>query len=178
MSFLSVLSVACLLSTGAVDPETGRPMDEVQFATIGKVDTFSWRDAEDQVEGFLTPVNRISGEPFEVSLRVRGFEGEPFKGPVVLTVRREGSQYGESVTVAPENERWKHAFTVDDGGRFQVDIAFRTSRMKVVHGYFTVQQGYGMPLSTYAMGAVILAAAIAIGAVVIRTARGRKPEAS
>lgn len=176
MTFFSVLSAACLLSTGTVDPETGRPMDQMEFATIGKVDTFGWRDAEDQLDGFISPVKRLSGEPFDVSLRVRGYEGAEFNGPVLITVRKEGSQHGESVTVAREGERWKHTFTVDRADRYQLDVAFRTSRMKVVHGYFNVEPGYGLPLSTYSMGAVVLAAVLVIGVAVFRASR--KPSAT
>lgn len=176
MSLFSVMSAAWLLSTGAVDPDTGRAMDGLSFTAIGKVETFNWRDAEDQVDGFITPSNRLSGEPFEVSVRVRNYDGEPFAGPVVMTVRPQGSQYGESVTVKPDGERWKHTFTVPDGGRYVLDLTFRTSRLKVVHGEFGVGQGYGLPLSTYGLGAAVLAALIVIGVAVIRAARSRKPD--
>lgn len=177
MTIFSVVSLAWLLSAGPVDPDTGRPLDEMQLNTSGKVATFIWHDAEDQVDGFIEPTNPKSGRPFDVSLRVRALEGEEFKGPVIITVRRAGEQQGQSVTVAQSGERWKHTFTADSSGPHQLDVGFRSSRMKVVHLTFDVGHTYFAPLSVVAFAIVSAIAVIVIGVAASRALR-KKPAAA
>ena len=175
MGLLSVVTTAWLLCAGASDGESGRPMDEMQLTSAGRVGTFDWRDAEERVDGFIDPISPVSGKPFEVSLQVRALEGERFTGPVILTVRRAGEQHGQSATVVPEGDRWRHTFTVDAEGAYQLDVGFRSTRMKVVHAPFLVKSVYPLPLSTIGLVVVVLAGLAVVGRSVIRSARNRKP---
>lgn len=181
MSFLSVITTAWLLSTVPVDPVSGRPLDGIERDVSGRVATLSWRDADDALDGFMDPAIPVEGQPFEVNLRIRPLAGSDFDGPVVLTVRRVGQEQGTSVTVAPESGRWRHRFTLEDSGAYQLDVGFRSTRMKVIHGSFEVQSNMtvgGVRLSTVGLVVVAILGAAAIGYSLIRVLRGRKPQPS
>ena len=178
MSFSAVITTAWLLSAGGVDPATGKPMDEMTQGIAGEVITLTWRDAEDHLDGFVSPLQPVEGRPFDISVRVRRLEGsENYTGPVVMTLRRAGEEHGSSATVAPTGERWKHSFTVENAGDYRLDISFRTTRMKVVRTNLSIRSDMtvgGLPLSTLGLAAVALFGLAAIGFAVARMLGARK----
>lgn len=176
MSFFSVVTTAWLLSGGAIDPATGRSLNEITQGVSGDYATLEWHDAEDHLDGFISPSSPVEGRPFEVNVRIRGLDSTGYQGPVVLTLRKVGEQLGTSVTVTPKGDRWKHTFQVDDAGQYQLDVGFRTTRMKHAQAIIPVREDMtiaGVPLSIVGLTVAGLIAVGTIGSAVIRMLRAR-----
>lgn len=180
MSFLAVFTAAWLLSGGTMDPVTGRKLTEMERGVSGNYATMEWRDAEDHLDGFINPAHPVEGRPFEVNVRVQGLDNTAYTGPVVLTLKKLGEQLGASATIPPTGERWKHTFTVDSSGQYQLDVSFRTTRLKIARTIIIVREDMsiaGLPLSTIGLGVVGIAALGAIGLALVRMLRARQSPA-
>jgi hypothetical protein len=125
-----------------------------------------WHDAEDVVRGTITPFPVRAGAPFTVSVFIGPIQGEAFTGPVTLSVRPLAALGGtDAVTVQPKpGERaWVHAFTADAQGPHRVELAFRTTHLKVVRGELEVHEAPLPRWLSYAVGGGLIAVAITIG---------------
>ncbi|MBJ6763238.1 hypothetical protein JGU66_20920 [Myxococcaceae bacterium JPH2] len=101
----------------------------------------SWQDAEDRIQGSITPLNPRPDSPVQLTLRVNSFEGPSFEGPVTVTFQQEGALSQQTVTLQRDGKSWRTEFTPPTTGTWQVDVRFRTTRLKVLHTHFTVASG-------------------------------------
>jgi len=115
----------------------GRP-DIIRVDPREDVVSLSWSDTEERLQGTLRPAPIRKGQPFQVNLDVGSFEGAPFDGPIVLTLRPVGTSLGQSITVKPQGRHWEAIFTPEEEGPHQLDVSFRTTRNKALHGAFEV----------------------------------------
>jgi hypothetical protein len=98
----------------------------------------SWSDYEERLRGSLLPVPPVPGKPLQVQLHVGSYHGEPFDGPVTITLREEGATQGQTRMVRRGEANWTAEFVPERTGPHQLDISFRTTRLKVVHAKFDV----------------------------------------
>lgn len=134
------LLVGLLLATAAVaDPRLPLgPTDQIEVTSHEEGLELSWSDTEERLQGSIRPTVPRKGQPLHVSLQVGSFEGDPFEGPLILTLREEGAQHGQSLTVKRGEHHWEATFTPENEGPYLLDVGFRTTRHKVVHAAFTV----------------------------------------
>lgn len=134
------LVAGVLLATLALaDPPPGaRSTDHISVDPHEDVLELSWSDAEERLRGSLRPTTPRAGEPLHVSLDVGSFEGAPFTGPLVLTLREAGATHGESVTVKRGERHWEATFVPENAGSYLLDVTFRTTHTKVLHATFEV----------------------------------------
>jgi hypothetical protein len=124
--------------------------------------TFDWADQEDRVRGTLTPSELSSGDPIVVSVAVGSFEGNDFNGPVTVTLKQVAGEWRDLQTIAPPAappRTWSATFVPPATGKYQLEVAFRSSRMKPIRG--TIDVGMGRVSTTVALsigiGAILLA---------------------
>lgn len=85
-SFLGWVVATCLLTLhAAAAPAT----DQIQVERKGELLSLSWRDAEDQLTGLLTPALPRPGEPLRLTLSVGNLQGPPFQGAVTVAFSRK-----------------------------------------------------------------------------------------
>lgn len=121
------------------------PPDRIGVETREDMLTLSWSDTEERLRGSIRPAAPRAGEPLQINLQVGSFEGEDFEGPLILTLREEGTTHGQSVTVKKDALHWQATFTPENDGPHLVDVSFRTTRHKVLHASFQVRESR-MPL--------------------------------
>jgi hypothetical protein len=114
------------------------PSDKVVLVPGKGVLEMGWADYEDRVKGSLSPQPPRAGQPLQVQVHVGSYYGEPFDGPVTLTLREEGSTHGQTVTVRRGEANWTTEFTPENSGPHQLDISFRTTHLKVLHARIEV----------------------------------------
>jgi hypothetical protein len=93
----------------------------------------SWSDYEERLKGSISPSPPRAGQPLRVNVHVGSFEGAPFDGPLTLTLREEGQTSGQTRTVRRGEANWTAEFLPENSGPHQLDISFRTTRLKVLH---------------------------------------------
>jgi hypothetical protein len=120
-------------------PLAGEPTDRIDVAAHDDALALSWSDTEERLKGSIRPAIPRAGEPLHLSLQVGSFEGEPFTGPVIITLREEGSSHGQSVTVKRSGEQWQTTFTPEHDGPYLLDVSFRTTRHKALHASLQVR---------------------------------------
>jgi hypothetical protein len=116
-----------------------RPLDQVNVTPRADVLELSWSDAEERLQGSISPVVPREGQPLQISLQVNRFEGDPYEGPVTLTLREAGATHGQSVTVQRGPRHWQATFTPEKSGPHLLDVSFRSTRFKVVHAPLQVE---------------------------------------
>jgi hypothetical protein len=120
-------------------PLAGEPTDRIDLTTHDDALALSWSDTEERLKGSIRPTVPRAGEPLHLSLQVGSFEGAPFTGPLILTLREEGSSHGQSVTVKRSGEQWQTTFTPEHEGPYLLDVSFRTTRHKALHAALQVR---------------------------------------
>ena len=120
-------------------PLPGEPTDRIELTTHDDALALSWSDTEERLKGSIRPAVPRAGEPLHLSLQVGSFEGEPFTGPLIVTLREEGSSHGQSVTVKRSGEQWQTTFTPEREGPYLLDVSFRTTRHKALHAALQVR---------------------------------------
>ena len=103
----------------------------------------SWADAEDRIDGTVTPLTPRVGDAIDVVVQVGSFEGAQPLGPVTFTLRRQDARGGgQSQTVARANDEptWKARFAPEERGEYRLEIAFGTTRRKVAAGTLYVEE--------------------------------------
>jgi hypothetical protein len=127
-------------SAGAAPPQSGRsPTDRIDVESQEDMLALSWSDTEEQLKGGIRPAIPREGEALQISLQVGSYEGEPFEGPVILTLREEGATHGQSLTVKKGAQHWQATFTPESDGPHLLDVSFRTTRHKVLHAPLLVR---------------------------------------
>ncbi|SET53086.1 hypothetical protein [Stigmatella erecta] len=104
----------------------------------GGVLELSWSDAEERLQGSLQPLAPRAGEPLKVTLHVGSFQGAPFEGPLTVSLRERGATHGQVRTVQKGAVNWHVEFVPERAAVHQLDVSFRTTRIKVLHAEFDV----------------------------------------
>jgi hypothetical protein len=125
--------------------------DAIEVAPHEEAWELSWSDTEERLRGSLRPAPPREGQPLHVSLDVGSFEGAPFTGPLVITLRQAGATHGQSVTVRRGEHHWEATFVPEATGPHVLDVGFRTTRTKALHaplevGDSPVSRGVGWGL--------------------------------
>ncbi|WP_143177552.1 hypothetical protein [Cystobacter ferrugineus] len=123
-----------LASPALAHPGDGRERpDAIEVSPHEEAWELSWSDTEERLQGSLRPVPPREGQPLHVSLDVGSFEGAPFTGPLILTLRPAGATHGQSVTVKRGERHWEATFVPQTTGPHVLDVGFRTTRTKALH---------------------------------------------
>lgn len=109
------------------------PSDKVTVEASHGVLQLSWSDYEERLKGSVSPTPPRAGQPLRLNVHVGSFEGEPFDGPLTITLREEGSTQGQTQTVRKGVANWTVEFIPEKAGPHQIDFSFRTTRIKVLH---------------------------------------------
>jgi hypothetical protein len=135
-----------------------------------------WEDSENALRGKMVPDVPRAGEPLRITLRIRTFEGKPFKGPVMLTLRVHGQMGGPTETVEPKDGIWAADFVPRVSGAHVLDVSFETSRPKLLHARFEVNESVFPRGVAWAVGAAVAIVAAVFGARrIVRSARFLRP---
>ncbi|PTL77498.1 hypothetical protein [Vitiosangium sp. GDMCC 1.1324] len=128
-----------LATAAAADPPLPRaPTDKIDIEVHEDALELSWSDTEERLQGSILPAVPREGQPLRVNLQVGSFEGAPFEGPLILTLREAGANHGQSLTVPRTKGHWEATFTPEHDGPYLLDISFRTTRHKSLHAAFEV----------------------------------------
>jgi hypothetical protein len=126
-SLLAGLTAAAAQSVRLKEP------DRIAVERRNQVLELSWSDTEDRLQGSLQPDTLHEGEPLKVLLNVGSFDGPTFEGPLTLTLREAGSTHGQVQTVTKGAVNWSATFIPERAGPYQLDVSFRTTRLKALH---------------------------------------------
>lgn len=122
-----------------------------------------WMDTEERLQGSIQPDTPREGVPLKVTVNVGSFDGEAFDGPITLTLREVGATHGQAVTVKrePGAVNWRAEFTPETTGPYQLDVSFRTTRLKALHADFEI---VSRPVPRFILWAIVgLSAMVAVG---------------
>ena len=148
------------------------PTDQLQVLPNRVAIELTWADAEDRVQGSIRPPEPRARNPLEVSVHVGTFQGNPFDGPVTLTLRKSGERQGEEHTVARGKVSWNATFVPPDEGAYVLDVAFRSTRLKVTHAPVEVAAAKLSRLPWWLLLGAALATAFTLG---VRAATRKPP---
>jgi hypothetical protein len=166
------LLLAASAAAGPLMP--GEPTDRIDVSRANELLELTWSDTEERLQGSIRPALPREGQPLQVSLDVGSFEGDPFEGPLVLTLREAGVTHGQTVTVKRGERDWQATFTPESSGPYLLDVRFLTTRHKVLHASFEVG---GSPIPrTLGWGALGLGVLVLIGYTVNNILRSERPE--
>ncbi|WP_148282358.1 hypothetical protein [Corallococcus coralloides] len=129
--------MTCLL---ALHADAAPASDQIKVERKGELLSLSWRDAEDQLHGVLTPAVPRPGEPLRLTLSVGNLQGPPFQGAVTVAFSREGVPGQVTRTLTRDAVGWSTEFVPDEAGAWDVDVRFLTTRPKAAHARFTVSE--------------------------------------
>jgi hypothetical protein len=124
----------------AQEPSPFKQPDRIQVERRNNVLELAWSDTEERLQGSIQPDVPREGDPLKVFLNVGSFDGAAFDGPVTIALREAGATHGQSVTVMrqPGAVNWRAEFTPETTGPYQLDVSFRTTRLKSLHADFEV----------------------------------------
>ncbi|MDC0714974.1 hypothetical protein POL68_41380 [Stigmatella sp. ncwal1] len=149
-------SKACLLA--ATLAAAADAPDRIAVDRRGGVLELAWSDTEERLQGALQPMAPRAGEPLKVTLHVGSFQGTPFEGPITLSLRERGSTHGQVQTVQKGAVNWHAEFVPERAALHQLDVSFRTTRLKVLHAEFEV--------GAHAMPSFILWGLLGLGGII------------
>lgn len=159
--FPSAYLLVLLAQPVGVAPRDGMKLN----VGAGSLD-FEWSDAEDRVQGSITPKRPIEGRTMEVSAHVGTFQGAEFDGPVTLSLKEAGSTGGgqsQTVKRAQGEKAWRAAFTPPLSGPYTFEVSFRTTRLKVASTTITVDEAALPRWPWWVAIGVAAAVAVALG---------------
>lgn len=151
-------------ATGAWAAPPADAEDAIRVISEAEALILFWEDSENALRGSMVPVVPRAGEPLRITLRIRTFEGKPFRGPVMLTLRMQGQMGGPTERVEPKDGVWAADFVPRVSGPHALDVSFRTSRPKLLHARFEVGESVFPRGVAWAVGAVIAVVAAVFGA--------------
>ena len=158
-----MLGLSLLVGVPAASAQTGllKPLDRISVERRNQVLELAWSDTEDRLQGSLQPELPRKGEPLKVFLNVGSFDGPAFEGPVTITLREAGNAHGQVQTVTKGAVNWSATFVPERTGAYQLDVSFRTTRLKVLHADVEVTDP---PVPRFVLWALVgLVATIALG---------------
>ncbi|KFE63152.1 hypothetical protein DB31_2745 [Hyalangium minutum] len=155
------LSLLAGLTTAVAQPAFLKGPDRISVDRRNQVLELSWSDTEDRLQGSIQPYLPRAGEPLKVLLHVGSFDGPTFDGPVTITLREPGSPRGQVQTVKKGAVNWVTTFTPESTGLYQLDVSFRTTRLKVLHAEVEVTDP---PVPRFVLWVMVgIAATVALG---------------
>lgn len=170
------LSLLAGLTTAGAQSSLLQGPDRINVDRRHQVLELAWSDTEDRLQGSLQPDFPRAGEPFKVLLHVGSFDGPPFEGPVTITLRSPGNPNGQVQTVKKGAVNWVATFTPESTGVHQLDVSFRTTRLKVLHAELEVTDPPVPRFVLWAMVGIVVAAALGYGIrSVVRKDRSNEP---
>ncbi len=154
-------------------PPPAEPMDRMTALPKSEGIELTWSDAEERLQGILTPGVPKAGGELNVMLNVGSFEGKPFEGPLVVGLRRPDAVPVETHPVTRGAVNWRTTFHLNSPGPHTLTVGFRTTRYKHVQVEFDVaDSGISAPY-VVALGGLFLALALVLG--VQQLIQSRKP---
>lgn len=138
-------------------------LDRINVDRRNGVLELAWMDTEERLQGSVTPDTPREDVPLKVTLHVGSFDGAAFDGPITLTLREAGAKHGQTVTVTREKGavNWRAEFTPETTGPYQLDVGFRTTRLKALHADFDVTS---RPIPRFLLWAIVgVAGIVAVG---------------
>jgi hypothetical protein len=132
-AFFLVLASVCAIAADSYVPGNEPAREPIRTALRGDYLELSWSDAEDRLQGSITPALPRAGEPMRIALDVGSYQGTPYRGPVVIALRRSGESAADSRTVAFDGKGWNAEFIPRDDGNYALDVSFRTTHYKALH---------------------------------------------
>lgn len=162
-----MLVVAAIYGVGAAPTAIAQtppkpPPTELQLLPAAEFLELRWSDAEDTVHGAIRPARPSTAEPIQVTVKVGTFQGEDFQGPVTISLRRASERVSQERTVPWSGQGWSTEFEVSEGGTYELDVAFRTTRHKTLRARFDVFERVSIPKAAR-WGVLLLIAAVVIG---------------
>jgi hypothetical protein len=151
------------------------PPDQIAVDRRGGVLALSWADAEERLQGSLQPQAPRAGEPLKVTLHVGSFQGTPFEGPLTVSLRERGATHGQVRTVPKGAVNWQVELLPERAALHQLDVSFRTTRLKVLHAEFDVGSPRLPHLMLWGAGGLGLLLAILGGARLLRKEKPSGP---
>lgn len=146
---------------GAAEPLPWQAPDRIAVQRRNNVLELSWSDTEERLQGAIQPDQPVEGQPLKVLLNVGSFEGAAFEGPLTITLREAGATHGQVQTVKKGAINWVATFTPERAGAYQIDVSFRTTRLKVLHANLEVASS---PVPHFVLWAMVgLTALVALG---------------
>jgi len=155
------LSLLAGITTAAAQSALLKPTDRISVERRNQVLELSWSDTEDRLQGSIQPDLPREGLPLKVFVNVGSFDGPTFEGPVTLTLREPGTPHGQVQTVKKGAVNWSATFTPERTGPYQLDVSFRTTRLKVLHAEVEVTD---RPVPRFVLWALVgVMATLALG---------------
>jgi hypothetical protein len=117
------------------------PLDEMEIVRKEAGLELGWSDAEDRIQGTISPRVPVEGAAIEVSAHVGTFQGPVFDGPVTFSLKPAdtfGGAEEHTVTRAADGHGWQARFNPVPAGDYRLEISFRTTRLKVARASLNV----------------------------------------
>jgi hypothetical protein len=170
------LSLLAGLTTAGAQSSFLKGPDRINVDRRNQVLELSWSDTEDRLQGSIQPDFPRAGEPMKVLLNVGSFYGPTFEGPVTITLRGPDNPNGLVQTVKKGAVNWIATFTPESTGSYQLDVSFRTTRLKVLHADLEVTDPPVPRFVLWAMVGIVFTVALGYGIrSVVRKDRSNEP---
>ncbi len=158
-------ALACLLwaaSSRAEDPS------QMVITPTPEGTELAWSDAEERIQGTVSPPEPKAGEDLTVLVHVGSFEGPAFNGPVRLGLRGPDG-YKQHLVVQQGDRGWRAVFRPPEPGVYTLDVGFRTTRDKVAHARLEIREAPLPPFLGWALVAVAAVTALILGVRQVRS---------
>jgi hypothetical protein len=173
---LGLSLLAGLTTAGAQPAGFLKGPDRVNVDRRNQVLELAWSDTEERLQGSIQPDFPRAGEPMKVLLNVGSFDGPTFEGPITITLRGPDNPNGQVQTVKKGAVNWVATFTPESTGSYQLDVSFRTTRLKVLHADLEVTDPPVPRFLLWAMVGIVFTVALGYGIrSVVRKDRSNEP---
>jgi hypothetical protein len=159
----SILAGACAIAGESLASPGEPARDPIRTEIRGDFMELTWSDAEDRILGSVTPAYPRAGEPLRFALDIGTYQGAPYRGPVVVALRRSDETTEETRTVAFDGKGWNAEFVPSEGGQYAFDVSFRTTHYKAVHGTLSISETRVPRIILWILVAAASAGALAYG---------------
>ena len=127
----AAVALLLLLFTHPGDTGKVRPSDHAEFSISEAGASVDWADAEDRLQLAVRPGKPHAGERAAFAVQVASFQGPPYDGPVVLSLRPPDGRAVVEIPLAPAQKGgFAGTYVLDAEGTWTVDVRFRTTRAK------------------------------------------------
>src|SRR5689334_20418934 len=98
---------------------------EISVSLSAQTLELTWSDAEDRIQGSISPKQPVAGASLDVSAHVGSFQGAVFEGPVTFSFKPSGSRGGgQSKTVKrlAGEKAWRASFLPEEEGLYTLEV--------------------------------------------------------